>query len=99
MWLSRRAKLAATTTSTVLGMAMRTYIFELEGHLDQRWESVFEGFSITHELGPDQRPITLMRGPLIDSSALYGLLGRLRDLGVTLTSMQIADPGLNAGDA
>lgn len=71
---------------------MNTYIFQLEGHLDRRWESVFEGFSITHQLGPDQRPITLLRGPVIDSSALYGLLGRLRDLGVTLIGMQMAGP-------
>lgn len=71
---------------------MNTYTFELEGHLDRRWESVFEGFSITHLLDPDQRPITLMRGPVIDSSALYGLMGRLRDLGVTLIGMQMAGP-------
>lgn len=81
-----------TLSPCLLGATMTTYIFQLEGHIDRRWESVFEGFSITHQFGSDQRPITVMRGPVIDSSALYGLLGRLRDLGVTLISMQIAGP-------
>lgn len=67
---------------------MMTYTFELAGHLDKRWETVFDGFTITHQFALDHKPITLMTGPVKDQSALYGLVSRLRDLGVTLISMQ-----------
>jgi hypothetical protein len=66
---------------------MTTYTFQLAGHLDQRWKTVFDGFSITHELTPDQRPVTVLTGPVADPAALYGLVSRLRDLGVTLIRM------------
>ncbi|MBK9943255.1 MAG: hypothetical protein IPP13_16735 [Kouleothrix sp.] len=71
---------------------MTLYTFQLAGHLDQRWETVFEGFTISHQLTPDQQPITLLTGPVADQSALYGLMSRLRDLGVTLISAQPAAP-------
>lgn len=73
---------------------MQTYTFELAGHLDRRWEVAFDGFTFTHATAPGGRPVTLITGPLIDQSALYGMVSRLRDLGVTLISVQPA--GLKA---
>jgi hypothetical protein len=70
---------------------MMTYTFELAGHLDKRWETVFDGFTISHQFAPDHKPITVMTGPMTDQAALYGLVSRLRDLGVTLISVQPAE--------
>lgn len=72
---------------------MNTYTFQLAGHLDQRWEAVFAGFTITHTYAPDARPVTLLSGPVSDQAALYGLISRLRDIGVTLISVQPTQPG------
>jgi len=59
------------------------YTIRLEGHLDPRWLRDFENQEIT--LLPDGE--TLIQG-LLDQSALYGLLGRIGDLGVALVSIQ-----------
>lgn len=72
---------------------MNTYTFQLAGHLDRRWEAAFDGFTIVHTVAPDQHPITLLTGLVADQSALYGLISRLRDIGVTLISVQPLEPG------
>lgn len=69
---------------------MSTYTFQLAGHLDRRWEAVFAGFTITHTYAPDTHPVTLLSGPVPDQAALYGVISRLRDIGVTLISVQPA---------
>ena len=55
----------------------------LEGILDERWLRWFEGLEVTYS-AEDQ---TIIRGAF-DQSALHGLLIRIRDLGVTLISVQ-----------
>jgi hypothetical protein len=74
-------------------MAMTSYTFQLAGHLDRRWEAAFDGFTIAHTFAPDQHPVTLLTGPVPDQSALYGMISRLRDIGVTLISVQPLAPG------
>lgn len=71
---------------------MTSYTFQLAGHLDRRWEAAFDGFTITHSYALDQRPVTLLTGSAPDQAALYGVIGRLRDIGVTLISLQPVDP-------
>lgn len=70
---------------------MTSYTFQLAGHLDQRWAAAFAGFTITHGYALDTHPVTLLTGPVPDQAALYGVIGRLRDIGVTLISVQPAD--------
>lgn len=70
---------------------MTSYTFQIAGHLDRRWEAAFDGFTITHSYGAERRPVTLLTGPLPDQAALYGLISRLRDIGVTLISVQPSD--------
>lgn len=72
---------------------MTSYTFQLVGHLDQRWEAAFDGFTITHTYAAERHPITLLTGSVPDQAALYGLISRLRDIGVTLISVQPADHG------
>ncbi|MCB9152296.1 MAG: hypothetical protein H6641_26375 [Caldilineaceae bacterium] len=63
-----------------------TEIFEirLKGHLDRRWASWFEGMTITLA----EEGETLLTGPVADQAALYGLLKKVRDLGLPLRSLR-----------
>lgn len=55
----------------------------LDGKLDERWLRWFEGLEVTSS--PDDQ--TIICGEF-DQSALHGLFNRIRDLGVTLISVQ-----------
>ena len=55
----------------------------IEGHLDKRWMEWLGGFSIAY-LAHNQ---TLLTGSVQDQAALYGLIAKLRDLGVKLLSV------------
>lgn len=59
------------------------YEIRLKGHLDDRWAEWFEGLTITLEEDGDTR----LTGPVIDQAALYGLLKKVRDLGLSLVSV------------
>jgi len=65
------------------------YQLRLKGHLDSQWTDWFEGLAITLEDNGD----TLLTGPVIDQSALHGLLKKVRDLGMPLVSINCVDPG------
>jgi hypothetical protein len=56
------------------------YRVRIRGHLDPVWSAWFDGLTVVH--GDDGT--TELAGPLVDQSALFGLLARLRDLGATL---------------
>jgi hypothetical protein len=59
------------------------YEIRLKGHLDDRWAEWFDGLTITIVDDGD----TLVTGPVIDQAALHGLLKKVRDLGMTLVSV------------
>ena len=61
-----------------------TYRLRVDGHLDAHWASSFDGFTLTHE---DDGSTTLT-GEVADQAELHGLLARVRDLGVTLLSVE-----------
>ena len=56
------------------------YQIRVEGHLRPQWVEWFEGLTITLE--PDGT--SLLCGPVIDQAALYGLIKKVRDLGLPL---------------
>jgi hypothetical protein len=58
------------------------YQIRVQGHLDPRWTDWFGGMTIALEEGGD----TLLTGPVVDQAALYGLLKKVRDLGMPLIS-------------
>jgi hypothetical protein len=64
------------------------YQIRIKGHLSSQWEDWFEGLAITSEEDGD----TLLTGPLIDQAALHGLLKKVRDLGLTLVSVNSLEP-------
>ncbi len=59
------------------------YEIVIRGHLPGQWITFFEDMEVT--CLPDGN--TRIAGSLPDQSALYGLLMRLRDLGLTLISV------------
>ncbi|MBI9050680.1 MAG: hypothetical protein JEZ00_14760 [Anaerolineaceae bacterium] len=67
---------------------MTQYKIFLRGHLDTRWEKIFPGFSFDHSMSPEDQPITVMTGQVIDQSAMYGTINRLQNLGIELISFQ-----------
>ncbi len=65
------------------------YQLRVKGHLGPQWADWFEGFAITLEEEGD----TLLTGPITDQAALYGLLRKVRDLGIPLVSVNRPGPG------
>ncbi len=65
-----------------------TYQIRLKGHLGHEWTDWFEGLTITLEEDGD----TLLTGPVLDQSALHGLLKKVRDLGMPLVSVSPVEP-------
>ncbi len=58
------------------------YQIRLKGHLSVQWADWFDGLTITLEENGD----SVLTGPVVDQAALYGLLRRVRDLGLPLLS-------------
>ena len=56
------------------------YQIRVSGALDPHWSAWFEPLIITHDADGN----TLLEGESIDQAALYGLINRMRDLGLTL---------------
>ena len=63
------------------------HVYEIcvEGQLDSaHWVAWFEGL----EVNPKGDGETLIRGAVVDQASLYGLLARVRDLGLNLIWVQ-----------
>lgn len=59
------------------------YEIRIKGHLDDWWAKRFDGLYIVLAENGD----TLLTGAVIDQAALYGLLKKVRDLGMALVSV------------
>lgn len=55
----------------------------VKSHLDMDWSGWFEGLTITH----NDRGETLFSGQLRDQAAFYGLLTKVRDMGLFIISV------------
>ena len=64
------------------------YKIRIKGHLGSQWTEWFEGLTITLEENGD----TLLCGPVVDQAALHGYLRKVRDLGMTLLSVNSVSP-------
>ncbi len=65
------------------------YQIRIKGHLGSQWTGSFEGLTITLEENGE----TLLTGSVVDQAALYGLLKKVRDLGMPLISFSPVEPG------
>lgn len=75
------------TTTTEHDQPWRCEV-RLKGHLDERWTDWFEGLTITREANGETR----LTGPVVDQTALHGLLRKVRDLGLPLISVNRLEP-------
>ncbi len=64
------------------------YVIRVKGHLDPFWQEWFEHLSITHE----RDGTTLLSGQIRDQAVLYGILIKMRDLGLTLLELSTSAP-------
>jgi hypothetical protein len=59
----------------------------IKGQIDEHWSDWFEGLNIVHT---DQGE-TILSGLVVDQAALHGLLAKLRDLGLSIVSVNALD--------
>lgn len=62
------------------------YEIVVRGRFSSRYECAFDGATLVPRHGQ-----TTLRADLIDQSQLYGMLNRLRDLGIELVSVNPAE--------
>ncbi len=60
----------------------------VKGQLDEHWSDWFSGFTITR----NEQGETLLTGSVVDQAALYGMLSKVRDLGLQLISVTPIKP-------
>lgn len=65
------------------------YQIRIKGHLSDQWAGWFGNLTILLAENGD----TLLTGPIPDQAALFGLLRRVRDLGMQLISVNRLDTG------
>jgi hypothetical protein len=63
------------------------YEIRVQGRLDTRWATWFDGLTLTH----DGDGTTCIHGEVVDQSALHGLLQKVRDTGLPLVSVRRID--------
>jgi hypothetical protein len=59
------------------------YQIRIKGQLGPQWTNWFDGMRVT----PEENGDTLVTGPVLDQAALFGLLRKVRDLGMPLLSV------------
>lgn len=64
------------------------YQIRIEGHLCAQWTDWFEGLTVTLKESGE----TVLTGPVVDQAALYGLLKKVRDLGMPLLAVNRVKP-------
>jgi hypothetical protein len=66
------------------------YQITVKESLEDSWSAWFDGLTITH--GSDET--TTLAGEVRDQTALYGLVAKLRDLGLTLLAVTPDPPAV-----
>jgi hypothetical protein len=75
-------------TRSPSGQVPSIYHLRVEGHLDQHWSHWFGDLTLTHQ----GDGTTSLSGAMSDQAALHGLLTKIRDLGMTLISVEVVNP-------
>ena len=65
------------------------YQIVIKGHLDREWSDWFDGLTITLVDNGE----TILSGPVVDQTALHGVLIKIRDLGLPLLSLTRIETG------
>ena len=64
------------------------YQIVIKGHLDHEWSEWFDGLTITLMDSGE----TILSGPIVDQTALHGVLIKIRDLGLHLLGLTRTEP-------
>jgi hypothetical protein len=75
-------------TQTPKRQAPAGYQLRVAGHLDDHWSPWFGDLTLTHE----DDGTTSLSGFVSDQAELHGLLMKVRDLGITLISVEVINP-------
>ena len=70
------------------------YRLRVAGHLDRHWSPWFGDLTLTQ----DEDGTTSLTGVVSDQAQLHGLLTKIRDLGVTLISVETLEPPRSMDD-
>jgi hypothetical protein len=70
-----------------------TYQIRVRGEINRRWALWFDGLTISHDADGKMT----LTGQVVDQAALYGLISRARDLGLTLIAVLRNDLAVDAG--
>ena len=62
---------------------MQLVEIRVASHLDEKWAEWLDGFAFVHTAGCE----TILAGHVKDQAELYGLIAKLRDMGVKLLSV------------
>ena len=65
-----------------------TYQIRVAGHLGSPWADWFNDATVTLE----ENGVTLITCQVVDQSALFGMLKKVRDMGLPLLSVQSVEP-------
>ena len=64
------------------------YEITVKGYLHKSRADWFDGMAIEPQVDADGRSVTQLTGTVVDQAALYGILRRLYDLGLSLLSIK-----------
>jgi len=68
--------------------SIHCYEIRFKGHLDDHWAARFHGCSLTRE----EDGTTTLVGPVTDQAELFGLLNKVRDLSLSVISVNEIEP-------
>ena len=63
----------------------------VKGLIDEKWSAWFDDMEISH-IGSN---LTVLHGSIPDQAALYGLIAKIRDLGLSIRSLDCLEPDID----
>ncbi len=75
------------------------YRIVVRGRLDESWSGWLDGMSVSVLGAAEGAPVTALTGPVVDQSALRGILNRLWDLNLTVISVNPVSKGSSCEEA
>ena len=61
------------------------YQIRVKGYLEEEWSDWFDGMAVAHLENGE----TILTGPIVDQSALFGMLFKVSTLNMTLLSVNL----------
>jgi hypothetical protein len=71
------------------------YEIRVAEQIGERWTTWFDGLEMVYCAECEE---TVLRGVMADQAALFGVLGKVRDLGLTLISVRRVDKRVSANE-